>query len=162
MTTSTLRLSLPHTGFVLNTGKAPFNDRKIRRAFNLALNRQEIVEHITQGGQIPALAIVLPALGLRSPRYFEDNDVTNAQALFEEGLKEIGLDRKKTFSVTLTYCNADNRMHKIAQAVQQQWQKAFHIDVILEGLEPKYCNERSIVSIIRYPWAAGLRIFPIR
>lgn len=127
--------------FRFNTGAAPFNNRKLRRAFNLALNRQEIVDHVTQGKQLPALGIVPPSLGLHSPAFFEDNNQSEAWTLFEEALKELKIDPEKMPVVTLTYATSD-RMHKIAQTVQQQWKKAFGIEVRLEGLEVKYFNEK--------------------
>lgn len=124
-----------------NTEAAPFNNRKMRRAFNLALNRHDIVTHVTQGNQVPALGIVPPSLGLDASPYFEDNNVSQAWTLFEEALKETGTDREKLPPITLTYA-VDDRMHKIVQALQQQWKNVFGIEVKLEGLEPKYFQEK--------------------
>jgi peptide/nickel transport system substrate-binding protein/oligopeptide transport system substrate-binding protein len=47
----------------LNTQKAPFTDRKVRQAFNYAINRKAIVEEIRQGvGSGPAKGILPPGM----------------------------------------------------------------------------------------------------
>src|SRR5215831_13454116 len=47
----------------LNTQKAPFTDRKVRQAFNYAINRKAIVEEIRQGvGSVPAKGILPPGM----------------------------------------------------------------------------------------------------
>ena len=47
----------------LNTQKAPFTDRKVRQAFNYAINRKTIVENIRQGVcSVPAKGILPPGM----------------------------------------------------------------------------------------------------
>jgi peptide/nickel transport system substrate-binding protein/oligopeptide transport system substrate-binding protein len=47
----------------LNTQKAPFTDRKVRQAFNYAINRKAIVEEIRQGVcSVPAKGILPPGM----------------------------------------------------------------------------------------------------
>src|SRR5262249_39070398 len=47
----------------LNTQKAPFTDRKVRQAFNYAINRKAIVEEIRHGvGSVPAKGILPPGM----------------------------------------------------------------------------------------------------
>jgi len=41
--------------YFLNTESFPFNNRKIRRAFACAINREEIIDHILQGEETPAM-----------------------------------------------------------------------------------------------------------
>lgn len=118
--------------FRINTVKIPFNNIKIRRAFSLALDRKAIVEHVTQGNQQPAFGIIPPSFGLQ---YQEDNghNLIAAKKLFNEGL--IDSRQKKTdLNISLSYASND-RNHKIAQAVQQQWNTAFDIDVKLNANE---------------------------
>ena len=46
------------------------NNAKMRQAFSRALNRQAIVEHVTQGNQTPATGIVPPLLGWKKESYY--------------------------------------------------------------------------------------------
>jgi oligopeptide transport system substrate-binding protein len=119
--------------FRFNTEKAPFNNQKMREAFTMALDRKAIVEHITQGGQKPAQAIVPPSLGLKS-HYFEDKDIPKAWYAFQDALEELKISKDEFPEVTLCY-GMSERNHKIAQAVQQQWNKTFGIQVKLEHCE---------------------------
>ena len=120
--------------FRFNTEKAPFNNIKMRRAFSWALNRKEIVEHVTQGSQRPAEAIVPPELGLQTRGLFVDNDTSMAWNAFQEALDELNVSRDDLGPITLCYPFND-RNHKIAQTVQQQWSKAFGVDIKLEHCE---------------------------
>lgn len=62
--------------FRFNTEAAPMNHIKMRKAFNAALSRQSIVEHVTQGNQTIAMGIVprwqagvqLPIIEIMIPR----------------------------------------------------------------------------------------------
>ena len=123
--------------FRLNTNKLPFNNQKLRQAFALALNREEIVNHVTQGNQVPAIGIIPPSFAGFSQNYFKDNDQENAKKLYKEAIAELG----SLPTITLNFASND-RNHKIAGAVQQQWNKAFGIDIALEAMEPSSLNQR--------------------
>ena len=108
----------------------------MRKAFNLAIDRKAIVEHVTQGSQQPALGLLPPGLTLHSEGYFEDAQTSLALTLFLEGLSELQETRESLGPVILYYTMSD-RNHKIAQTVQQQWQKAFGIPIQLQNFEAK-------------------------
>jgi len=127
--------------FRINTEKSPFNNQQMRRALALALNRKAIVEHVTQGYQRPAEAIVPPSLGLHLKSYFEDADIPAAFTAFQEALKELHLSIDDIPPITLSYGSSD-RDHKIAQAVQQQWSKALGLDIQLQSLELQVFREK--------------------
>lgn len=118
----------------LNTSKAPFNDKKMRVAFALAIDRQAIVEHITQGNQQVATAIIPPSFGLSQQDDYSGHDFKRAQLLFNEALADIKLLKSQLPPITLSYASND-RNHKIAQAIQQQWMKTFDIPILLNGNE---------------------------
>ena len=50
-----------------NVEEPPFDDVRVRLAFNLATDRQAIVEKVTKGGQLPALCFTPPGTGGFSP-----------------------------------------------------------------------------------------------
>jgi len=122
--------------FRFNTVRAPFDNRKMRKAFGHALNRQEIVDHILQGNQTPAMAIIPLSMGLTEKPYFSDHDTTTAQRLFSEALEELGLSREELPIITLSYTSSE-RNHKIAQAVQQQWRDVLGLRIQLRQTESK-------------------------
>jgi oligopeptide transport system substrate-binding protein len=122
-----------------NTQKAPFDQVKLREAFSLALNRQELVDHVLQGNQIPALGLVPPTF-LNHPPFFRDYNLTKAQQSFKEALAAAHTSKEELPAITLCYAN-NERNHKIAQVAQQQWKQAFAIDVKLQSCEGKIMFE---------------------
>ncbi len=127
--------------YIFNTQRYPLNNVNLRKALTLAINRKEIVENITKGHQLPALALVPPELMPREQSYFEDGDILEARSLFAQALKELGTSIENFPEISLTY-NTLQAHHQIAQAIQQQWHRAFGIRVRLENKEWKvYLDE---------------------
>jgi oligopeptide transport system substrate-binding protein len=120
--------------YKFNTEKPPFNNAKIRKAFAYAINRQEIIDNITQTGEIPATGAVPTTMTIKPDGYFKDNDVATAKKLLEEGMSELGIT--KLPPITLSY-NTYEAHQKIAQAVQDQWKKNLGVDVTLQNQEWK-------------------------
>ncbi len=120
--------------YKFNTEKAPFNNVKIRKAFTYAINRQAIIDNVTQTNQQPAMGAVPPSMALKADGYFKDNDVETAKKLLEEGMKELGIT--KLPPITLSY-NTSEGHKKIAEAIQDQWKKNLGVEVKLENKEWK-------------------------
>ena len=119
----------------VNTARAPLDQPELRRAFALAMNRGLIVEHVTQGNQIPATGLVPLSLKVQSAPYFADGDVNSAKSL----LQQCSLSEMRP--IVLTY-RATERNHMMAQAIQEQWRAALGIQVQLESLEGKVYFDR--------------------
>ncbi|HSW86270.1 MAG TPA: peptide ABC transporter substrate-binding protein [Rhabdochlamydiaceae bacterium] len=122
--------------YVFNTKQFPFDNKHFRKAFSLAINRQEIIENITQSGQIPATGLVPPTLWKGKPDYFKDADVEEAKQYFDLALEEMRIKAEDLPEITLSY-NTMQAHHKIAQAIQEQWFEAFGIRVKLQNKEWK-------------------------
>jgi oligopeptide transport system substrate-binding protein len=140
--------------FRFNTQVPPFNDPRLRRALSLALNRQEIAEHVTQGGQTPAIGIIPPVLGIPPQHYYQDHDTAEAQRLFKEA--QPALMQKPIF---LRYVSND-RNQKIAQTVQQQWNSLFGPLVELQGSEAQLFLDhlrRGDYQVALGSWFADIR-----
>ncbi|MGE5704232.1 MAG: peptide ABC transporter substrate-binding protein [Clostridia bacterium] len=120
--------------YKFNTTKAPFNNAKVRKAFAYAINRQAIIDNVTQANQAPATGLIPTSMIIKQDGYFKDNDVETAKKLLDEGLKELGLT--KLPPITLSF-NTSEGHKKIAEAVQDQWKKAFNADIKLENKEWK-------------------------
>lgn len=127
--------------YKLNTEHPPLQNKKIRQALGLAIDRRAIVKHILQANQLPATALVPPLLNWRpSTNYFTNADHEKAKVLFEEGLEEQGLNRSALPALVLSF-NSNREHQKIAQAIQQQWQELLGIRVDLEN-----CDWKSYLS----------------
>lgn len=124
--------------YLVNTRSPPLDNRKLRKAMSLAIDRQSVVQYITRGGQT-ASSDLCPAgvggyPGLKSKIY----DPDRARAL----LKEAGYDNGAAVPpITLIYNTAET--HKqIAVAVQQMWKDVLGVKVTIENLEWKVYQKR--------------------
>lgn len=127
--------------FRFNVEEKPFTNKKIRKAFALAVNRKAIVDQVVQGNQQPALAYVAPGtmtqLGDFRDGHEEliaDNQVEEAKRLLEEGMKEEGWDRLPT--VRLLY-NANEKNKLVAEALQEMYRKNLGVEIKLQSQETK-------------------------
>lgn len=146
--------------YKFNTDLFPFNNINIRRAFALAVNREAIVEHVTQAKQIPALSLVPPIRGWPTPySLFNDNDQELARVYFRKGLEELEIEEKDFPKVTLIY-NSSREHQKIAQAIQQQWVEVLGVKVELDHFDWKvYLSKvnRQDYQIARMGWVGDFK-----
>ena len=117
-----------------NTAHPTLQSNQMRKAMAWAINREELIDHVLQGNQRPALSLLPHQIGLNK---FE---VT--------GSEKAGLPA----TIKLTYF-AKARNQKLAQALQQQWKKTLNINVDLEPLELKVFFDQ--VSKGNYQLALG-------
>lgn len=145
--------------YKFNTARFPFNHKKMRKAFSYAINRKEIIEKLMPDGHIVATGIVPKMLtGERKP-FFSDGDKEKAKALFSEVLDEVGITKEDLPSIVLSY-NSNEAHHRLAQAIQQQWNETFGIQVSLEIFEWRvYISKlrNHDFQIARLGWAADFR-----
>jgi oligopeptide transport system substrate-binding protein len=120
--------------FRVNTAGSPLGNKNIRKALAYAIDRKSIVTHITQAAQPVATGLVPLHSGIQERPHFEDNDIPTAWTHFQEGLKELEISKDDLPKITLCYAPQE-RSHKIAQAVQQQWKSALGIEVALQTCE---------------------------
>lgn len=125
-----------------NTQKAPFDNINMRIAFNSAIDRKAIVEHITQGNQLPAIGIIPPSFGTEKQQYYKDHDKVTSQKYYMSALIDLKKAGEKLPEISLCYSSGNDRNRKISQAIQQQWNKAFGISVILESCETQVFYEK--------------------
>jgi oligopeptide transport system substrate-binding protein len=122
--------------YKFQTEVPPLNNKNIRKALSYAINRKAIVENITQGGQIPAMAAVPPSMIPENEQgYFADADLAKAKEFLQAGLDEMGLkDASELPAITLSY-NTSEAHQKIAQAVQDMWKNDLGVNVTLDNAE---------------------------
>jgi len=138
--------------FRINTTKPPLNDKRVRKALALAINREQIVQRVTKQDQQPAYNACPPMASFTSPVRLE-GDLALAKRL----LAEAGYPGGKGFpKVDLLYNTSQNH-RKIAEAVQQMWRVNLGINVGLANQEWKvYLDSQDTLSydMCRAGWIA--------
>ena len=117
-----------------NLEEPPFDDVRIRLAFNLATDRQAIVEKVTKGGQVPARCFTPPGTGGFSPESRFRFDPQKAKALIQDYLDEKGL--KSLPKIELKY-NTSEGHKKVAEALQGMWKNHLGAEIQLLNMEWK-------------------------
>lgn len=131
-----------------NNQKAPFDNALVREAFSLVIDRNYIVENVTQTGEVPATAYVpsgvYDAAGPSGDSFrdvggeyysvkAEDYEANceKARAL----LAEAGYPEGKGFPAVEYLYNTNDRHKAIAEALQQMWQTELGVTVTLNNQE---------------------------
>ncbi len=117
--------------FFLNTEQVPFTNKNFRKALSLSINRQELVNHVLQMQEKPATGILGSKLRLQEKPYFHDGDLETARVHFEIALKELDVS-KEELGPLVVRCRSRSLEARIIQAIQEQWRKAFGIQVEIE------------------------------
>jgi len=131
---------LPVSGvyyYIFNTKRFPFTNAKIRKALSYAIDREAIINHVLQDGQIPAYRFIPTIMAKNDIQYYENENIEEAQRLFEEGLDELGIRHSEFPTIPLLYNNTYPKHYKIAQVVQERLRKVFNIKVELVNREWK-------------------------
>jgi oligopeptide transport system substrate-binding protein len=120
-----------------NTEGPFFKNLSLRKAFSYAINRDEIVEKITQLGQIPATRCLPPSLfHQQNKAQYPSNDLDLARSLFQKGLQELGISPSQLEEITL-YFKPGQMEKRIAQTLQKQWKEGLGITIQLQQLDAK-------------------------
>lgn len=122
-----------------NVEEEPFTNKKIRKAFALAVNREEIAEYVVKNRVEPAYGFVSPGFNSPDDSDFRDTNgdlVTfepdEAEKLMKEGMEEEGYDELPP--VTLSY-NTDDTNKAVAESLQNMFSDTLGVDVELENKE---------------------------
>ena len=153
-----------------NNSVAPFDNVLVRKAFNLAIDRNYIVEMVTQAGEIPAGAwvpeSVVDAEGTDGPDFREvggdfwstaeeDYEANCEQA--RELLAQAGYPNGEGFPETTYLYNTDDKNQAVAEALQQMWSSVLGVDVTLNNQDWNVFLETRTAgdySICRNGWIA--------
>ena len=120
---------------VFNTQEAPFSNVHIRKAFALAIDRQKIVDSITQIGEEIATAVLPPLLkNDKQALLFKDHDQENARRHLKLGLKELDLEALPL--ITYIYLKGEVNT-KMAELLQEEWRSVLGANVQIEKMESK-------------------------
>ena len=127
---------MPYLGtyfYRINTSVAQLQDKRVRRALGMTIDREQITQRILKSGQIPAYAITPPdTMG-----YFPESDLAFNPEAAKALLAEAGYPDGAGFPQTEILYNTSEGHRKIAVAIQQMWKKYLNIDVVLLNQEWK-------------------------
>ncbi|MGN9865886.1 peptide ABC transporter substrate-binding protein [Bacillus swezeyi] len=122
-----------------NVNMEPFQNEKIRTAFAMAVDQEEIVDYVTKNGEKAAHGFVSPGMKGPNGKDFREEggdlvkyDADEAKKLLEKGMKEENY--QKLPAVTLTYSTKPEHK-KMAEAIQQKLKSTLGVNVKLANME---------------------------
>lgn len=142
--------------FQLNMGNEFFGNAKIRKAFNISLNRESFVNDYMKDGSKPAYAIVAPGTPGLGSKDFRDSSyekyggelfydagtnpdaIKEANKLLDEGLSEVGKTREDLQATVHVITGLQEADKKTAQICQQMWLDALGINVEVRSLKARF------------------------
>lgn len=122
------RLCTDFIGFV-NT-KPPFDKPLVRKAFAAAINRVNLVNNVTKGGQVPAHSFAPPGIfgnvadNMSIGSYLVESNYADQMAQARTWLAEAGYPEGKGIDIILGHDTAEGQT-QLAQAIQAMWQEVF-------------------------------------
>ncbi|MEZ2583613.1 ABC transporter substrate-binding protein [Kluyvera intermedia] len=144
--------------YQFNTTRAPFNDVRVRRALNMALDKDIIAEKVLGQGQSPAWVFSQPEIGgvkLHGPDYASwplDKRLAEAKKL----LAEAGFSESHPLTFNLLY-NTSESHQRIAIAAASMWKKNLGVEAKLQNQEWKTMLDAMHTGnfdVVRYAWIA--------
>ncbi len=134
-----------------NCTKPPFDDKRVRKAFSLALDRSVIAGQVLRAGQIPATWLTPAVAGYEPPPGLPTDRAEARRLLREAGYGPGGRDLGR---VELLY-NTSEAHKQVAEAVATQWEDALGVRVELINREWKaYLADTSALNyqVARASW----------
>lgn len=148
-----LRIS-PYLGtyyYRINVRVPQLQDKRVRRALGMTIDRDQITQHILKAGQIPAYAMTPPG----TMGYYPQSDLRFDPSAARQLLADAGYPNGEGFPSTEILYNTSEGHRKIAVAIQQMWKQHLNIDVTLLNQEWKvYLNSEAVgdYQISRAGW----------
>ena len=139
--------------YSFNVAKPPFDDRRVRQALALAVDRERLTKQVVKGGKQPAWNFTPPGTGGYTARARLAYDPERARAL----LREAGYEGGKNFPSVELLVDAREHHRVVAEAVQQMWRQQLGIVVTLRNEETQVLNasKRSMAfQMVRGSWNA--------
>ena len=136
--------------YEFNHTVAPWNNVNVRKALASAIDKQKLVDRVTRGGQLPADTVV-PAMAGYTPPKGNPFNVDKAKKY----LADAGYPDGKGFPDTTILYNTSEGHKKIAEYIQQQWERNLGITVNIENVEWKTALARGgkqDFQILRMGW----------
>ncbi|MDY6064698.1 MAG: peptide ABC transporter substrate-binding protein [Finegoldia sp.] len=121
-----------------------FSNKKVRQAFNTAIDREDFNAKAASGTSTPAYYWVPGAISIGDLNYREkaeepikdlQNSVKDPKALLSEGLKELGMDEDPSKLEVSLICVNEPLVKKYGEYLQENLQKVLGVKINLEVME---------------------------
>jgi len=116
-----------------NVSRPPLNDKRVRKALALAIDRESLIKDVVRGNELPAYAVSYPGTAGYVPRAHLMGGVPEAREL----LAEAGYPGGRGFPTLELLFNTSQNHRQIAETIQQMWRKNLGIDIQLRNEEWK-------------------------
>lgn len=116
-----------------NTSRAPLDDSRIRHALSLAIDRAALAASVLQGSRAPARALTPPGTGGYTARAAVETNLEEARQL----LIAAGHPGGKGLAAIDIQCRNDEIMPRLAEALQQMWQRDLGVRTTISQVEQK-------------------------
>lgn len=124
----------------INVKRPPLDNKLLRKALNLAIDREKLVKYVTRGGQLPGTHYVPPGVGGYQPKSYMPRDLSRL-AEAKKLLAEAGYPNGKGLPPIELLYNTSDAHKKIAEAIQQMLKVNLGIEMRLHNQEWKvYLN----------------------
>jgi len=87
--------------YIYNTTRKPLDDPRVRKALAMAINKDDLVNKVTRGGQIPANSLVPPSTGYTPAKGYNFDPAAARKLLAEAGYPDGKISRHLRYSITL-------------------------------------------------------------
>ena len=137
----------------VNVTREPFNDPRVREALSLAIDRNLIVERVSQGGQTPATGFVPGGIS----GYPTSDAIAFDPERAKQLLAEAGYPGGEGFPQAEILINTSENHRKIAEAIQAMWRDTLGVDIGIFNQEWKvYLDSQSSLNydVSRSGWIA--------
>ena len=133
-----------------NVSRPPLDNPKVRKALNLAIDKEKIVQYVTKADERPATSLVPPMPGYQGPIGGAFDPVQARHLLADAGYPNgVGFP-----GVELSF-NTLGTHSLVAQAIQEMWKDHLNVDVGLHSMQWKVFLQRMHVEdfdIARSGW----------
>ncbi|MFT7621252.1 MAG: oligopeptide transport system substrate-binding protein [Myxococcota bacterium] len=117
----------------LNAEKAPFDDVRVRRAIDLALDRGKLVRQVLTAGQRPATSIIPPQMTAAKPPRRGRYDTDAARKL----LAEAGFGPSNPLPEVELVFNTNERLKTIAEFIARDLQDSIGLKIVIRNMDWK-------------------------
>jgi oligopeptide transport system substrate-binding protein len=127
---------VPYLGtyfYRVNIREPHLQDKRVRRALAMTIDREQLTEHVLKAGQIPAYAMTPP----NTRGYYPPVNLSFDPEAARQLMADAGYPNGEGFPATEILYNTNEGHRKVAVAIQQMWREHLNIEVKLLNQEWK-------------------------
>ncbi|WP_181705295.1 peptide ABC transporter substrate-binding protein [Chthonobacter rhizosphaerae] len=146
--------------FPIKTDKPPFNDPKVRRALDLAIDREFLADEIWSGTMLPAYSFVPPGTanyenGPTSD--FKDMSQLDREDEAKKLIEEAGFGPGKPLKIEISYNTSENHKNT-STAIADMWKTVLGAEVTMTSRDAAthyaYLRQKGDYDVARAGWIA--------